>query len=81
MPANLSEKIYKKCLSYAKTVHDILKCRGISRSDFLYDGKNLYFLEINSQPGLTSFSLVPEQLSYKQISYDSLINKIIVASL
>ena len=43
--------------------------------------KNIYFLEINSQPGLTPISLVPEQLSYKRIDFDTLIRKIIESSL
>ena len=81
IPANLPKEIYQQCLFYAKTVHDKLGCRGISRSDFLYDEKKIYFLEINSQPGLTSISLVPEQLSYRNVSFDLLIKRIIEASL
>ena len=81
MPAKLPKNIYKQCLSFAKIVHDLLKCKGISRSDFLYDEKNIYFLEINSQPGLTPISLVPEQLSYKNIHFDTLIRRIIESSL
>ena len=81
LPANLPKKIYYQCLSYAKIVHDILGCRGITRSDFIYDEKKIYFLEINTQPGLTPVSLVPEQLSYKDINFDLLIKKIIDISL
>ena len=81
LPAKLPKNIYKQCLSFAKIVHDKLRCRGISRSDFIYDQKKIYFLEINSQPGLTSISLVPEQLSYKNIHFDTLIRRIIESSL
>ena len=81
IPAKLPKNIYEKCLHYAKTVHDKLGCRGLSRSDFIYDEENIYFLEINSQPGLTSTSLVPEQLKYKNMNFDILIKKIIEASL
>ena len=81
LPANLPKKIYHQCLSYAKIVHDILGCRGITRSDFVYDEKKIYFLEINTQPGLTPVSLVPEQLSHKNINFDLLIKKIIDISL
>ena len=81
MPAKLPTKIYDQCLYYAKTVHDTLGCRGISRSDFLYDEKNIYFLEINTQPGLTPVSLVPEQLKNRNINFDFLIQKIIDSSL
>ena len=81
LPANLPKKINHQCLSYAKIVHDILGCKGITRSDFIYDEKKIYFLEINTQPGLTPVSLVPEQLSYKNINFDLLIKKIIDISL
>jgi len=81
LPARLPIEIYKNCLGYAKIVHDTLKCKSLSRSDFLYDGKNIYFLEINTQPGLTSISLLPEQLKYKNISFDHLIQNIINSSL
>ena len=81
LPAKLPVKIYDNCLKYAKIVHDTIKCRNLSRSDFLYDNKNIYFLEINTQPGLTSISLVPEQLKHKNISFDNLIHNIINSSL
>ena len=73
--------MYEQCLSFAMIVHDKLRCKGISRSDFLYDEKNIYFLEINTQPGLTPISLVPEQLSHKNIDFDTLIKRIIESSL
>jgi D-alanine-D-alanine ligase len=65
----------------AAKVHEILGCRGVSRSDFRYDdtGKGadsepgkLYFLEINTQPGMTPLSLVPEQAAYKGMSFPEL---------
>ena len=80
LPAQLPKNIYKQCLSFAKIVHDMLRCKGLSRSDFLYDEKKIYFLEINSQPGLTPISLVPEQLSYNNIHFDTLIRNIIESS-
>ena len=81
LPAKLPINIYNYCLECAKIVHDTLKCKSLSRSDFLYDNKNIYFLEINTQPGLTSISLVPEQLKHKKISFDNLIQNIINSSL
>ena len=79
LPANVPENIYKQCLINAKIVHDTLNCKGVSRSDFLFDEKQnaLYFLEINTQPGLTPLSLVPEQLGYNKISFMSFIEKLI----
>ena len=82
LPANIPNQAYKQCLENAKTVHDKLNCRGVSRSDFLYDeiNKKIYFLEINTQPGLTPISLVPEQLNYNNIDFTTLIDKILKAS-
>ncbi len=82
LPANIPEQIYQQCLNNAKIVHDTLGCRGVSRSDFLYDetNKKIYFLEINTQPGLTIVSLVPEQLNYNNIDFTMLIDKLLKAS-
>lgn len=81
LPAVLPQNIYHNCKIFAKIVHDKIKCRGISRSDFIYDGDNIYFLEINTQPGLTAISLVPEQLRYKNVSFNEMITDIIKCSL
>ena len=83
LPAKIPSKIYNKCMKDAKIVHDTLECRGISRSDFLYDEKNqkLFFLEINTQPGLTPISLVPEQLKFKSIDFKKLIENLIKSSI
>ena len=82
LPAIIPRKIYQQCLNNAKIVHDTLGCRGISRSDFIYDEKNnkLFFLEINTQPGLTSVSLVPEQLIYNNIDLTTLIINLLNSS-
>ena len=82
LPANIPDHVYQKCLNNAKIVHDILGCRGVSRSDFLYDeiNKKIYFLEINTQPGLTPVSLVPEQLNYNNIDFLTLIENLLKAS-
>ncbi|WP_282606493.1 D-alanine--D-alanine ligase [Pelagibius sp. Alg239-R121] len=77
VPAQIPEKIYEEALNAAAKVHEILGCHGVSRSDFRYDdtkgapGK-LYFLEINTQPGMTALSLVPEQAAYKGMSFPEL---------
>ncbi len=79
LPAQLPNHIYNLCLKNSKEVHDIIGCKGISRSDFIYDEINdqIYFLEINTQPGLTPISLVPEQLIYNKINFDTLIFNLI----
>ena len=73
IPADIPSEIYKTCMNHAKLIHDKINCKGVSRSDFLFHKNKIYFLEINSQPGLTAVSLVPEQLSKKDISFDDLI--------
>ena len=80
IPAKLPKKIYNDCLKFAKKVHDKLNCKSVSRSDFIFDESKLYFLEINTQPGLTETSLIPEQLLYKNISFDDFIFEIIKSS-
>ncbi len=57
----------------AITAHQALGCRGLSRADFRYDGKTLYILEVNTQPGLTPMSLVPEQAAHVGISFEELV--------
>ena len=59
--------------------HKLLKCRGISRSDFILDKKtgNFYILETNTQPGMTPTSLVPEIAKYHGFDFDNLINWIV----
>ena len=61
----------------ALKAHKITGCRGITRSDFRYFKKKFYLLEVNTQPGMTELSLVPEIARYKNISFYKLINWII----
>ena len=81
LPAKIPNQAYKDCKYFAKIIHDTISCKGVSRSDFIFDDKNIYFLEINTQPGLTGISLVPEQLKYQNISFDELVLNIIKSSL
>ena len=81
LPAKIPKKIYDKCMEDAKLAHDILNCNCISRSDFIFDGTNIFFLELNTQPGLTPISLVPEQLKYHDISFDELVMSLIDSAL
>ena len=76
MPAPLSPKKYKKVLSLAKKAHQLLGCKGITRSDFRFFKNKFYLLEINTQPGMTKLSLVPEIAQYSGIKFDDLIVKI-----
>ena len=78
MPANLEKSKYYKVLKIAKKAHDILGCKGITRSDFKFYKNKFYLLETNTQPGMTSLSLVPEIASYKGISFENLVEKILL---
>ena len=77
MPANLSNKKYKEVLMLAKIAHNALKCRGVTRSDFKFQHNKFYLLEINTQPGMTGLSLVPEIAKYSGISFKNLVKNII----
>jgi D-alanine-D-alanine ligase len=79
IPAPLPPEIYQEALDLAVRGHQALGCRGVSRADLRYDdtepgqaGK-LYMLEINTQPGMTSTSLVPEQAVHAGISFTELV--------
>jgi len=77
MPANLSNKKYKEVLGLAKQAHNALNCRGVTRSDFKFENNKFYLLEINTQPGMTDLSLVPEIAKYVNISFQKLVKNII----
>ena len=78
MPARLSKKKYEEVLRIAKKTHKVLKCRGVTRSDFKYYKDTFYLLEINTQPGMTSLSLVPEISRYKGLTFENLVEKILL---
>ena len=78
MPARLTTKNYRKVLKVAKKTHDALECKGVTRSDFKFYKNKFYLLEINTQPGMTSLSLVPEIASYTGLTFENLIEKILL---
>ena len=84
-PAEVPDGIAKSMLDMAAKAHKLLGCRGASRSDFRWDDEQgeagLYLLEINTQPGMTPLSLVPEQAKYRGISYGELVERLIVEAL
>lgn len=77
MPANISEKNYRSVLKQGEKAHQILNCRGITRSDFKFINNKFYLFEINTQPGMTDLSLVPEVANYVGITFKELVKKII----
>ena len=78
MPARLTKKKYLEVLNLAKKTHKALHCRGVTRSDFKYINNKFYLLEINTQPGMTSLSLVPEIANFKGLSFENLVEEILL---
>ena len=78
MPARLAKKKYKEILLIAKKAHQVLGCKGVTRSDFKFNDNEFYLLEINTQPGMTNLSLVPEIASYEGLSFENLVEKILL---
>ena len=76
IPVNITYKNFNKINSIALKAHKLLKCRGVSRSDFRFFKNKFYLLELNTQPGMTSLSLVPEIASHNNISFMQLIEEI-----
>jgi len=77
IPVNLTKKKYNELMNIALKAHRLLKCRGVTRSDFKYFKNKFYLLEINTQPGMTKLSLVPEIAAYHGISFINLIKTIL----
>ena len=77
IPVNISESQYNEVTKIAQKAHRLLKCRGVSRSDFRFFEDKFYLLETNTQPGMTSLSLVPEIAKFNNITFKNLIRKIL----
>tara|TARA_Y100001935_G_scaffold253535_1_gene259949 strand:- start:751 stop:1671 length:921 start_codon:yes stop_codon:yes gene_type:complete len=77
IPVDMSNSQYRKVTNIALRAHKLLKCRGVSRSDFRFYRGKFYLLETNTQPGMTSLSLVPEIAKFNNITFKNLIKKIL----
>lgn len=78
MPAQIPNSVYELCMDYAERAHRCLGCRGVTRSDFRWneddrDSDGVFLLEINTQPGMTPTSLVPEIAEHVGVSFGDLI--------
>jgi D-alanine-D-alanine ligase len=78
LPAEVPNEIYRRCQKYALMAHQALGCRGITRCDFRYDDSGgergeLILLELNTQPGMTGTSLVPEMAAHAGHSFEDLV--------
>ena len=80
-PADIPDEIGEACKAIALRAHQLLGCRGASRSDFRWDDtqgvEGLFLLEVNTQPGMTPLSLVPEQAAKLGIAYAELVERIV----
>jgi len=84
-PAEIPPEVAEVAMDMAVRAHKLLGCKGTSRSDFRWDEEQglegLYLLEVNTQPGMTPLSLVPEQARYRGISYPELVRRIVELAL
>jgi len=84
-PAEIPYEIASSMMDMAARAHQLLGCKGASRSDFRWDDElgeaGIYLLEVNTQPGMTPLSLVPEQAKVKGISYGELVERLIAEAL
>ena len=76
IPARITDALKQQIQNYARKAHEILGCRGVTRTDFRFDEEHegLVVLEINTQPGMTPLSLVPEMAQASGMTFDDLIN-------
>jgi len=84
-PAEIPDEITEACKDIALRAHRLLGCRGTSRSDFRWDDdrgvEGLFLLEVNTQPGMTPLSLVPEQARHMGMEYAELVEAIVAEAL
>ena len=77
LPVKLSQNKLNEVMNIAFKAHKVIGCSGVTRSDFKFYKNKFYLLEINTQPGMTKLSLVPEIAKYKKISFIKLIEWIL----
>ncbi|ABC21748.1 D-alanine--D-alanine ligase [Rhodospirillum rubrum] len=73
VPAPVAPEVFAQAQELSVLAHQALGCRGVSRADLRFDGETLYMLEVNTQPGMTDTSLVPEQALHAGISFPDLV--------
>ena len=73
MPASIPQKKYTEVLKISEKANKVLNCRGIIRCDFRFFKNKFYLLEVNTQPGMTNLSLVPEIAKHSNITFTKLV--------
>ena len=76
-PARISEDLFKKCQQLSSKIYDICKCSGICRVDYILKNNEFYFLEVNTTPGMTETSFIPQQISAMGMKLSEIISMII----
>ncbi|WP_372949415.1 D-alanine--D-alanine ligase [Mariniphaga sp.] len=76
-PARLPEDLYEQCQQLSSEIYDLCQCSGIVRIDFILKNKEFYFLEVNTTPGMTSTSFIPQQINAMGLSLTEIITKVI----
>lgn len=76
-PARISKNMYELCQQYTSQIYDFLGCKGIVRVDYIIRNEMLYFLEINTIPGMSEASIIPQQARFIDLSMTDLLTHII----
>lgn len=76
-PAKIDNKAYKKAMQIAEDIHKELDMKGISRSDFIMRDDEIYFLEVNSSPGMTETSLIPDLATLQGYTFDDIVRIVV----
>lgn len=76
-PAEIPEHLTRKCHELCSKIYDVLNCKGIVRIDFIIRDEDLYFLEINTVPGMSEFSIIPQQAEKYGIQVRELLTKVV----
>lgn len=79
-PAPIPEHLYEKCQRLSEKVYKLFHCKGLARVDYMLDGEDFYVIEVNTVPGMTDKSLVPQQAEAMGIDKKTLISLIIDAT-
>mgnify|MGYP001102787290 CR=1 FL=1 len=76
-PARLPENLFKKCQQISSDVYDLCQCSGIVRVDFILKRNTFYFLEVNTTPGMTETSFIPQQINAMGLTLQEVLTTII----
>jgi D-alanine-D-alanine ligase len=76
-PARLPEELYEKCRQLSSEIYDLCQCSGIVRVDYILKNKEFYFLEVNTTPGMTATSFIPQQINAMGLTLQEILTKVI----